>query len=683
MKRFFSKIYILTLKPIVYSLLFLFTLLTFILVKTLEQFAKWCPCPKKMKEKMTSMAYKIYDFIAQINRHQQGTISRMSLISLAFKNMSAKKSRTLITVGGMAVGIGTIVFLVSLGYGIQELVVSRVARLDEMKQINVSPQPGSKVKINDESIARFKNIDEIEESLPMISVVGSVNYQNSVSDMAVYGVTSRYLKDSAITPIEGTIFESNELTINRTTENDKGSEAMLREENVRVAADTIENFDSFEIGQKIANVHFSIDPGIWMRVRSGPSIEDKIIGYTKRAEGHCDGTLVVGSTFKKDSNDGGKDTKRKNKEKTEWIKAKVHIWDKKECNEGTNIDCVNGRFIVQRDTNNDRIQKEGYLAKIEMSVDIVEDHTKKGPKVLGIEVSTETIDISELNLEGSGIEDVKKDAEDIKEVSIDQSAIKEAVVNRAMLKVLNIKKEEAVGKNFDVSFEAVGSLLENPDEKVKSALTTYRIVGVTPDEKIPLFYVPFVDLRAIGIINYSQVKIITENKETIAETRKKIEAMGYSTNSVVDTVNQINDLFQTVRIVLTLVGMVALAVASLGMFNTLTVSLLERTREVGLMKSMGMKSYEIKELFMVESLLMGFFGGVMGLLLGFLAGKSLGFILSMFSLFKGVGVLDITHIPLFFIVVILFLSLFVGVITGIYPAQRAKKMSALNALRYE
>jgi putative ABC transport system permease protein len=126
-----------------------------------------------------------------------------------------------------------------------------------------------------------------------------------------------------------------------------------------------------------------------------------------------------------------------------------------------------------------------------------------------------------------------------------------------------------------------------------------------------------------------------------------------------------------------------LVVASLGMFNTLTVSLLERTREVGLLRAMGMKSSEVRELFLCESIIMGVFGGAIGVIIGFVAGKLLGVLLTLFALTKGVGIIDVTSLPLSFLVLIMTLSVTVGFITGIYPANRAKKISALNALRYE
>ena len=119
------------------------------------------------------------------------------------------------------------------------------------------------------------------------------------------------------------------------------------------------------------------------------------------------------------------------------------------------------------------------------------------------------------------------------------------------------------------------------------------------------------------------------------------------------------------------------------MFNTLTVSLLERIREIGLMKAMGMRSEEVRELFLTESMVMGFFGGISGLFFGFLAGKILGLVLSLVAVFKGVGFIDISYIPVSFVILIVVLSLMVGFLTGIYPSKRATQVSALNALRYE
>ena len=240
-----------------------------------------------------------------------------------------------------------------------------------------------------------------------------------------------------------------------------------------------------------------------------------------------------------------------------------------------------------------------------------------------------------------------------------------------------------MGKTFEVTFVATGGLLNDDQKRLQSESVQYTIIGVTPDNRTPLFYVPFTDLREMGLENFSQIKIVAKNQDVLPAIRRQIEGLGFNTHSVVDTVDQINSLFASARMLLALLGLVALSVAALGMFNTLTVSLLERTREVGLLKSMGMKSYEVRDLFLAESMVMGSLGGVLGLLFGLGAGKILELILSAYALSKGAGFITIVDIPITFTLVIILLSFMVGIITGFYPARRATQISALNALRYE
>jgi len=130
-------------------------------------------------------------------------------------------------------------------------------------------------------------------------------------------------------------------------------------------------------------------------------------------------------------------------------------------------------------------------------------------------------------------------------------------------------------------------------------------------------------------------------------------------------------------------GMVALGVASLGMFNTLTVSLLERTREIGGMKTMGVISNEVQDLFLAEAMILGLSGGFGGLVLGYIIGNLISLLISVIAIANGQGYLNLTYIPLFLSSFIIVASFFVGLLTGLYPARRAKHISALNALRYE
>lgn len=631
--------------------------------KGIIRLSSWRHFPQIIKANLQSPLSRFYTRATKLlDLRRVDSISRIDLIELSIRNMKAKKTRTIVTIGGMMIGIGTIVFLVSIGYGLQQLVVTRVARLEEMKQADVTPQAGGKVKINDKTLSDFRSLSAVEMALPLIAVVGRVNYQNSVSDMAVYGVTTDYLKQSAIKPIEGKIFESNELV------------SEIPQATGQIAGVSAENLTATD-GEKIRNVDFAINPSVWIRVRESPTTNAKILGYTKRAEGSSAGEEVWGGSYESEDEVGKSGKTEDGKVLGKWIKAPVLLWKEEECDSQTQGDCEGGKYVVIRDEDNKQVQKEGYFAEINLTVAGV---NIKQPQVLGVTSTNTSADWVEIASEAGIIA-----PPETKTIELAGNAKRQAVVNRAMLKVLGINENEAVGKKFNVSFVVVGDLLADAKEKIESVSTEYMIVGITPEEKTPVFFVPFIDLRSLGITNYSQVKVMVKDQAELAKVRRQVEAMGYVTRSVADTVEQINSLFATARTILMLLGMVALSVAALGMFNTLTVSLLERTREVGLMKAMGMKSSEVQELFLTESMIMGFFGGVLGIVVGFIIGKLAGLALSFVAIFKGVGFVDISYVPLSFVIVVVFLSLLVGIATGIYPAKRATKISALNALRYE
>lgn len=640
---------------------FVLLVMFFVLTNGIVAISRWKHFPSKIKNKLQPRFTSIYNQVTHVlDQRSFGTITGLDLIELSIQNMKSKKTRSIVTIGGMMIGVGAIVYLVSIGYGLQQLVITRVARLDEMRQADVAPQPSGKLKIDDKTLVSLKEIPSVQMVLPLIAVVGRVNYLNSISNVAVYGVTADYLKQSAIKPVKGEIFESNNLTTE--IPNNQGQVAGISTENAIGV-----------VGDKIQDIKLNINPSSWITVREKPGTNSQILGYTKRAEGVQEGEEYWGGNYISDDSTGKAGLTTDGTELGKWLKSTVYLWRKEKCDEVTSIDCVDGKYMAMRDSDNNLVQKEGYFAEINISVT---SSNMNSVQVLGI--SNTALDWVEIASESGNIA-----TSQTKTVEMSKDSVRQAVVNQAMLSVLGIPENEALGKKFNVSFAIVGDLLSNLSEKVESVPVEYTIIGVTPETKTPFFYVPFIDIRSLGITNYSQIKLVVKNQSDLAKVRRQVEAMGYVTRSVTDTVAQINSLFATAKTILLLLGMVALLVAALGMFNTLTVSLLERTREVGLMKAMGMKSFEVKQLFLTESVIMGFFGGILGILLGFVLGKLTGFVLSIFTIFKGIGYVDVSYIPLIFIIAIIALSLLIGLITGIYPAKRATKISALNALRYE
>jgi len=656
---------------------FLILLITHLTALILIKISHFKYFPQIITNTISPFLNKIYQIICNHSRYQNDTISRLNLIDLALKNMMSKKTRTFITIGGMSIGIGAIVFLVSIGYGAQKLVISKVARLDEMRQTEITTQPGSKINISDASISNLKDIPKVENVLPLITVVGRINFKNSITDAAVYGVTQTYLKESAIKPIRGKIIENDDIT--NTTSSQKNESGQV--------AGASTSITHYQFNQKIQNIIFSLPPNIWYRIRQSPDSTSPIIGYARRVEGFQSGELTWGYPYSGGENSIGTD--QNGKPLNHWIKSDFLAWNKNPCDPKESHTCQDSLYQPQTNQDNTQKQISGYIAILDISW--TPEPSEKNPQVLG--ETTSLLEIDPNTLISSSSADLELAAlaseagiikpPETKSISLSQKALKQAVINQALLKILGIPLDQAIGQTFQIKFIVTGELLSEQDLRIESNTAEYTIIGVVPEDNSPYLYVPFIDLRGLGIANYSQLKLITDKPSNLPQIRKQIEALGYVTTSVADTVNQIDQLFATVKTILAALGTVALSVAALGMFNTLTVSLLERTHEVGLMKAMGMKSHEIKDLFLTESMIMGIVGGILGILLGFLAGKLLGFLISIFALSQGLGYIDISYIPPMFILITIVLSIIVGIATGIYPARRATKISALNALRYE
>lgn len=652
---------------VVYTSKFVVILNIYIMVKIFDWFIRLKYFPGFIREIVMPPHLKFQSYMSRSSRKGVGedSISMFALIEVSLKNMMYKKSRSLVTVLGMSIGIAAIVFLVSLGFGLQKLVTDRAVKLEEMKQADAFIQPGSLLKITDETVAKVRKFPKVTDVEPVIATVAKVTYRNSVTDMPVYGVTGNYLKNSAIKPTQGAYYS------------DDGVDEIAQVDDVQ-GAKFIQVYKS--IGDEIEEVVFTLPFEEWIPVYENPETMSIVIGYTKRIRDLNQGFRVYGSAYKSDADTGAFAIDVNGVIMGRWLKSEFLLWDRVVCNKDV-VDCVDGLHFVSRDSTGGQSKRVGFIKEgNSLAVNKPGDKQVSVSDVLGVEDEVEDIDedfviIDDIS-EGTSGGGVKK-------VTLPDSAIKQAVVNSAMLRVLGITDNGGIGEKFEVSFVVTSDLLEDSTEKVESLPVSYQIMGVVPTGDSPFFYAPFSDVKSLGIANYSQLRLITSEPENLAEVRSRMEVLGFSTTSVADTKQQIDSLFGSVQTLLAIVGSFALGVASLGMFNTLTVSLLERTREVGLMKAMGMSSTEVRALFLTESLIMGFYGGIVGVILGFIGGKVLGLGLSVLSISQGDTAIDVAYLPPSFLIGILVLSLFVGLVTGIFPAKRATKISALNALRYE
>jgi len=186
-----------------------------------------------------------------------------------------------------------------------------------------------------------------------------------------------------------------------------------------------------------------------------------------------------------------------------------------------------------------------------------------------------------------------------------------------------------------------------------------------------------------GIMAGQSGKVEIKPEADIETIRSQVEQLGLTTESVVDTVRDINSFFVIIRIIMVIFGTIIMSISAMGMLNTLSVSLLQRTREVGILKALGAKRRDVFKMFILEAAIISFSGGILGLLGGYGLAKFINFIFNAVGQSRGVEASNFVEIPYYFILAIIIFIAVLGFATGIMPAVRASKTHALDALRYE
>src|SRR3989339_436004 len=261
----------------------------------------------------------------------------------------------------------------------------------------------------------------------------------------------------------------------------------------------------------------------------------------------------------------------------------------------------------------------------------------------------------------------------------------EIVISSAFSNLLNLPPEDLKGKsvNFSLFLPSGENTGEAASEKLegKTVDSAYKIGGVIENEELS-FYVSGAGLEHLfSKIEYSRLKVKCRSSDVLDGVKEKLIGNNFLVSSLSDTVKEVNKMFRVVKIILALFGLVALLVSAIGMFNTMTVSLLERTKEIGIMKSIGASDKDILFIFLIESTIMGFLGGLSGIVLGIFFGKSANLILNTVARKMGGQALSLFYFPAWFLLFIIGFSILIGFLTGLVPARRASVIDPLDALR--
>lgn len=250
-------------------------------------------------------------------------------------------------------------------------------------------------------------------------------------------------------------------------------------------------------------------------------------------------------------------------------------------------------------------------------------------------------------------------------------------------------------------FTAMAALMSNK-LPFRDSLLTFTICGVVEQSSMSdwgtgvyitetaALKVPQMNFENIWDIldkkDFSAIQAATIYTNGIKETEmvsQQIREMGYNSKSILDDMKELKQMFFIMDSILGAIGIMALFIATLGLVNTLVMSIYERTREIGILKSLGAGDGQIRKLFVIEAGCIGLLGSLFGIPLGWGVTQIINAVLFS-TLFKEVqDEITIFSFPWYLIAGAIAFSVLFSILAGVYPAMRASRIDPVKALRHE
>jgi putative ABC transport system permease protein len=183
--------------------------------------------------------------------------------------------------------------------------------------------------------------------------------------------------------------------------------------------------------------------------------------------------------------------------------------------------------------------------------------------------------------------------------------------------------------------------------------------------------------------SYPGVTVKVRRAQDTQDVEDRIKKLGFNAFSVNDALKGAKRAFILLDIVLSVIGSIALAVSSLGIVNTMVMSILERTREIGIMKAIGGSDTDVRRIFLIEASAIGVLGGIAGVALGWAVGRAVNFGANVYIERQGGTPGNLFSLPLWLIAGALGFSVVVSLVAGSYPASRAARLDPIQALRHD
>ena len=184
-------------------------------------------------------------------------------------------------------------------------------------------------------------------------------------------------------------------------------------------------------------------------------------------------------------------------------------------------------------------------------------------------------------------------------------------------------------------------------------------------------------------VTYASLSVRAKSPSQVAVLEASIKNLGFNAFSLLDASKSLQTFFSVFDSLLGIFGSLALAVATLGIVNTLVMAILERRREIGVLKALGAADSDVQQLFFVEAGVMGFLGGILGVAIGWILGHAITTGTNIYLKRQNLNPIELSSVPVWLAIAGLVFAVVVSLLAGLYPASRAAKLNPVDALRYE
>lgn len=264
------------------------------------------------------------------------------------------------------------------------------------------------------------------------------------------------------------------------------------------------------------------------------------------------------------------------------------------------------------------------------------------------------------------------------------------LVGKNYLNNMGIKDYKSViGKDITI----IQNKTENPNITIPPLQVKAKIVGVINDkfeakdvlvtsidivDKVKSYY--SLQENYIDTNGYDSVDLYTDNMNNVSNISNSVKNMGYYSSSYQRIIEQIKGSFKVIKVILAVLGLIVLFVAAVGTINTMVMVIYERTKSIGIMKSIGANRSNIHGIFLMQSGIIGFIGGIMGLIFSTININIIQLALRIFLQSKNIKETINFVMPSWLILGSLLFSILISIIAGIYPSIKASKMDPVDAL---